>query len=50
MYQMNKIVFPKIMAYWADVAYSSLHCDIPMVEKIKAMHSNDPKNVVRNFL
>ena len=50
MYQLNKIVFPKIMAYWEDVAYSSLHYDIPMVERIKALHSNDPKNVAGNFL
>ena len=49
MYQLNKIVFPKITAYCEDVAYSSLHYDIPMVEGIKAVHSNDTKKCCREL-
>ena len=37
------------MAYCEDVAYSSLHYDIPMVERIKAMHVMIPKMLLGTF-
>ena len=43
MWQLNKIVVPLIMAYWEDVAYNSLHYDIPTVDGIEAKHNKDPK-------
>ena len=43
MWQLNKIVVPLIMANWEDVAYNSLHYDIPTVEGIEATHNKDPK-------
>ena len=43
MWQLNKIVIPKIMAYWKDVAYNSLHYDVPKVQAIAGKHQDDPK-------
>ena len=50
MWQLNKIVVPQIMAYWEDVAYNSLHYDIPVVEGIKATHKGDPKRCCQELL
>ena len=46
MWQENKIVVPRIMAYWEDVAYNSLHYDIPTVEGIDVTHKSDPKKML----
>ena len=43
MWELNKIVIPKIKAHWKDVAYNSLHYDIPEVKAIAEKHQNDPK-------
>ena len=43
MWQLNKIVVPQVMAHWEDVAYTSLHYDIPTVDGIIAKHKGDPK-------
>ena len=43
MWQLNKIVVPLVMAHWEDVAYTSLHYDIPTVEGIKTTHNGNPK-------
>ena len=50
MWQLNKIVVPQIMDYWEDVAYSSLHYDIPQVKAIKATHRGDPKRCCQELL
>lgn len=44
MWQLNTIVVRKIMARWDEVAYTSLHYDIPIVEAIERKHKGDPKN------
>lgn len=43
MWQLNVVVIPKIMAYWKDVAYNSLHYDVLEVKGIEEKHKNDPK-------
>ena len=50
MWQVNNMVVPLIMAYWEDVAYNSLHYDIPTVEGIDVKHKSDPKNVASSCL
>ena len=49
MWQLNKVVVPRIKAYWEDVAYS-LHYDIHDVEGIRTTHKDDAKNVARGCL
>jgi len=43
MWKLTKIVVPQIMAHWEDVAYNSLHYDVPTVAAIDAKHKGDPK-------
>ena len=50
MWQLNKIVVPLIMAHWEDVAYSSLHYDIPTVDGIDTKHKSDPKKCCQQLL
>ena len=50
MWQLNKFVVPLIMAHWEDVAYNSLHYDIPTVDGIGAKHKNDPKKCCQELL
>lgn len=49
MWELNKIVIPKIQAHWQDVAYNSLHYDIPKVKAIAEKHQNDPKKCCREL-
>ena len=49
MWQLNKIVVPVVVARWIDVAYNSLHYDIPEVEAIEAKHNNNPKECCREL-
>ena len=41
---------PLIMAHWEDVAYNSLHYDIPTVKGIDAKHKSDPKKCCQQLL
>ena len=50
MWQVNKIVVPLVMAHWEDVAYNSLHYDIPTVEGIDAKRKSDPKKCCQELL
>ena len=50
MWQLNKFVVPQIKAHWEDVAYNSLHYDIPIVDGIKEKHKNDPKKCCQELL
>ena len=50
MWQLNKFVVPLIMAHWEDVAYNSLHYDIPTVDGIEGKHKNDPKKCCQELL
>ena len=43
MWQLNDMVIPRIMGYWKDVAYSSLHYDVYEVKAIEEKCKNDPK-------
>ena len=43
MWQLNKMVIPKVKAHWEDVAYNSLHYDVLKVRSISKKHQNDPK-------
>lgn len=43
MWQLYKFVVPKIIPHWEEVAYISLHYDVPTVERIEATHKGDPK-------
>ena len=38
------------MAHWEDVAYNSLHYDIPKVEGIEAKHKGVPKKCCQELL
>ena len=38
------------MAHWEDVAYSSLHYDIPIVDGIKETHRGDPRKCCQELL
>ena len=49
MWQLNKVVVPKIKAYWEDVAYS-LRFDILEVEGIKNTHKDDGKKCCQRVL
>ena len=49
MWQLSKIVIPEIKANWKDVAYTSLHYDIPKVRSIEEKHCNDPKKCCREL-
>ena len=50
MWQLNKFVVPQIAACWEDVAYNSLHFDIPTVDTIGEKHKNDPKKCCQEML
>ena len=50
MWELSKIVTPEIMANWKDVAYNSLHYDIPKVKSIEEKHHNDPKKCCQELL
>ena len=50
MFQLYKIVVPKIMAHWEEVAYISFHCDQPKVEAIEAKHKSDPKKCCQELI
>lgn len=43
MWELSKILIPKIQAHWKDVAYISLHYDVPKVKSIEEKHQNYPK-------
>ena len=49
MWQLNKIVVPLVMAHWTDIAYSSLHYDIPKVKSIQVKHTNNPKDCCKEL-
>ena len=49
MFDLKKIVIPKIMNKWRDVA-DAFRYDIEDIEVIKAKHSGDPKECCRAFL
>ena len=50
MFELLKIVVPKIMAHWEDVAYISFHCSISEVEAIEAKHKCDPKKCCQELV
>ena len=49
MFHLNKIVIPRIAAYWEDVAYA-LGYDIPIVEYIKHNHHDDLRECCKELL
>ena len=50
MWKLYKIVVPQIMPHWEDIAYISLHYDIPIVDAIGEKHKNDPKKCCQELL
>ena len=50
MFQLYKIVVPKILAHWEEVAYISFHCDISKVEAIEAKQNGDPKKCCQELV
>ena len=50
MSQLYKIVVPKIMAHWEEVAYISFHCDLAKVDAIEAKHKSDPKKCCQELV
>lgn len=49
MWQINNFVIQEIAAYWEDVAYSSLHYNIPKVDEFKEGHRENPKICCREL-
>ena len=45
---LNKMVVPRISAFWEDVAYA-LHYHIPTVYAIKLKHDDNPKKCCREL-
>ena len=43
MWQLSKMIIPKISACWKDIAYKSLHYDVLKVRSIEEKHHNNPK-------
>ena len=43
MWRLGRNVIPQIMAHWQDVAYHSLHYDVPTVTAIEKSCASDPK-------
>ena len=49
MRDLNKIVVPKVLAEWEDIAYE-LEYEISSVKNIRNKHKENPKSAVRNCL
>ena len=50
MYDLNKIVVPKISADWEDHVAYALQCDIPIIRSIQNKHNNNPKKCCKELL
>ena len=48
MFDLQKIVLPKIQAYWKDVAYALCY-KIEDVENLEAKHNKDPRKCCQDF-
>ena len=49
MFDLSKIVIPKIMNEWEDIAFA-LHYDIVTIKAIRVKYRYDPKMCCREFL
>ena len=49
MWMVNKFIVRQIMSYWEDVAFNSLHYDIPAVKGIEAKHKGDPEKCCKEL-